>query len=114
MRRGAPLTGVCAVTRSEHWGRGGHLPSEAVHGPHSPGSYARPGGQGSADRRQATAANLEGKGIDAETVATRMRADVSQGRPATEAVAGTAGKRAPKARANRFRSAQAQRGDVSR
>lgn len=68
----------------------------------------------SADRRQATAANLEGKGIDAETVATRMRADVSQGRPATEAVAGAAGKRAPKARANRSRSAQAQRGDVSR
>jgi len=68
----------------------------------------------SADRRQATAANLEGKGIDAETVATRMRADVSQGRPATEAVAGAAGKRAPKARANRSRSAPAQRGDVSR
>ena len=68
----------------------------------------------SADRRRATAANLEGKGIDAETVATRMRADVSQGRPATEAIAGAAGKRVPKARVNRSRSAQAQRGDVSR
>ena len=68
----------------------------------------------SADRRRATAANLEGKGIDADTVATRMRADVSQGRPATEAVAGAASKRAPKARANRSRGAQAQRGDVSR
>jgi len=68
----------------------------------------------SADRRQATAAGLEAQGIGADEVATRMRADVSQGRPATEAVAGAAGKRAPKARANRSRSAQAQRGDVSR
>ena len=68
----------------------------------------------SADRRQATAADLEAKGVDAGTVETRMRADVSQGRPATEAVAGTAGRKAPKARATRARSPQAQRGDVSR
>ncbi|MCT1378275.1 hypothetical protein, partial [Microbacterium sp. p3-SID337] len=47
----------------------------------------------SAGRRAARAAELEGKQIDQETVATRMRADVSQGRPASEAViAGKAAK----------------------
>lgn len=40
----------------------------------------------SAGRRAARAAELEGRQIDQETVATRMRADVSQGRPASEAV----------------------------
>lgn len=68
----------------------------------------------SADRRQATAADLEAKGVDAGAVETRMRADVSQGQPATEAVAGTASRRAPKARPTRARSSQAQRADVSR
>lgn len=53
----------------------------------------------SADRRAARAAELEGKQIDSETVATRMRADVSQGRPAAEAV--VAGK-AAKARKTRI------------
>lgn len=53
----------------------------------------------SADRRAARAAELEGKQIDSETVATRMRADVSQGRPAADAV--VAG-RAAKARKTRI------------
>jgi len=53
----------------------------------------------SAGRRAARAAELEGKQIDQETVATRMRADVSQGRPASEAV--SAGK-AAKARKTRI------------
>lgn len=68
----------------------------------------------SADRRQVTAADLEAKGVDAGAVETRVRADVSQGRPATEAVASAAGRKASKARATRARSLQAQRGDVSR
>jgi hypothetical protein len=40
----------------------------------------------SADRRGAFAADLERRGIATETIATRMRADVSNGRPATDAV----------------------------
>lgn len=56
----------------------------------------------SADRRAARAAELEGKQIDQETVATRMRADVSQGRPAADAV--LAGK-AAKARKTRIGAA---------
>jgi hypothetical protein len=39
----------------------------------------------SAERRAATAHELQAKQIDGETVATRMRADVSQGRPAADA-----------------------------
>ena len=56
-------------------------------------------GNDSAGRRAARAAELEGKQIDQETVATRMRADVSQGRPAADAV--IAGK-AAKARTTRI------------
>ncbi|MHB9004288.1 MAG: hypothetical protein ACYC6C_09540 [Coriobacteriia bacterium] len=56
----------------------------------------------SADRRATRAAELEGKQIDQETVATRMRADVSQGRPAADAV--LAGK-AAKARKTRIGAA---------
>lgn len=49
----------------------------------------------SPQRRNSTAAGLlEDAGIDKETVATRMRADVSQGRPAADATVTTA----PKAR----------------
>lgn len=61
----------------------------------------------SAERRDGTARELEAKGINAEVVATRMRADVSQGTPATEAVKG-AGKKAPKARKAKVRGAQLQ------
>ena len=58
----------------------------------------------SAERREATAEELRAKGIDAETVATRMRADVAQGKPATEAVKGSAGRRPPTARKTRVRA----------
>lgn len=62
----------------------------------------------SAERRKATAAELAARGLDSDTVDTRMRADVSQARPATEAVAGGPG-RAPKARRGRGHGPQAQR-----
>lgn len=39
----------------------------------------------SAERRQAFAAELDAKGIDQAHIATRMRADISQAKPATEA-----------------------------
>lgn len=40
----------------------------------------------SAERRAATARDLEARGIDREVIAARMRADVGQAKPATEAV----------------------------
>ena len=54
----------------------------------------------SAERRASTAAELESQGHDHETVARQMRADVSQGAPATES---TKGSRAPRARKGRRR-----------
>ena len=67
----------------------------------------------SADRRSSTATELERRGIAQETVATRMRADVSQAKPATAAVA--AGKtKAAKARKTRGRGAQVQRTGLDR
>lgn len=54
----------------------------------------------SSERREITARDLESKGIDNEVVATRMRADVSQGKPATEAVK-SGGVKTPKARKTR-------------
>lgn len=68
----------------------------------------------SAERRASTAADLETQGHDHETVARQMRADVSQGAPATEA---TKGSRAPRARKGRGRSGtsrQRERGGLSR
>lgn len=68
----------------------------------------------SAERRATTAAGLESQGHDHETVARQMRADVSQGAPATEA---TKGSRAPRARKGRGRSGtsrQRERGGLSR
>lgn len=68
----------------------------------------------SAERRASTAADLESQGHDHETVARQMRADVSQGAPATEA---TNGSRAPRARTGRGRggsSRQRERGGLSR
>ncbi len=50
----------------------------------------------SAERREVDAAELEGRGIDKKVVETRMRADVSQARPATDATKNPA--RAPRAR----------------
>ncbi|WP_345043981.1 hypothetical protein [Georgenia daeguensis] len=54
----------------------------------------------SAERRQAFAADLERRGIDQETVAARMTADISQGTHPSEVVR-TGGKKAPKARTSR-------------
>lgn len=68
----------------------------------------------SAERRATTAADLESQGHDHETVARQMRADVSQGAPATEA---TSGSRAPRARKGRGRggaSRQRERGGLAR
>lgn len=67
----------------------------------------------SADRRQATAADLESKGVSSEAVSAKMRADVSQAKPATEATKGPIGK-SPKARNSRGRAPQAQRSEPSR
>ncbi|GGL80765.1 hypothetical protein [Glutamicibacter protophormiae] len=68
----------------------------------------------SAERRAGTAQSLEAQGIDREVVATRMRADVSQGKPATEAVKGAGKAKAPKARKTRGPGAQAQRAGLDR
>lgn len=68
----------------------------------------------SAERRASTAANLESRGYDHETVARQMRADVSQSAPATEA---TNASRAPRARKSRGRTGtnrQRERGGLSR
>ena len=66
----------------------------------------------SAERRQTTAHELEAKGIDRQVVATRIRADVSQGRPATEAVGATT--KVVKARTTRTRGPQRQRSGLDR
>ena len=68
----------------------------------------------SSERRASTAAELEGKGIDQEVVATRMRADVSQAKPATAAVAAGGLSKTPKARKARGRGVQVQRSEQSR
>ncbi|MGW9114516.1 hypothetical protein [Microbacterium sp. NPDC055683] len=68
----------------------------------------------SAERREGTARDLEAKGVDHDLVATRMRADVSQAKPATEAVKGAGKTNAPKARKTRGRGAQVQRTGLDR
>jgi len=65
-----------------------------------------------AERRYSTANELEAQGIESTVVATRMRADVSQGRPATEAVKGRG--KAPKARRTKVSAPQRQRGGLGR
>lgn len=65
----------------------------------------------SAERREATASQLRSKGIASDVVDARMRADISQARPAMEALA--AG-RSPKARKPRGPAAQAQRTGLDR
>lgn len=67
----------------------------------------------SADRRSSTAAELEGRGLAQETVATRMRADVSQAKPATAATKGT-GSHPPRARKSRGTAREARRGELGR
>ena len=69
-------------------------------------------GYDTAGRRHSTAGELKAQGIDQRVVATRMRADVSQGRPATEAVKGTG--KVPKARKTKVRAPQRQRGGLDR
>jgi hypothetical protein len=70
----------------------------------------------SAERRQATADELRTGGLDPALVETRMTADVSQGRPATDAVKDAGRRGAPKARRRRSpaRTAEAPRGNLSR
>jgi hypothetical protein len=68
----------------------------------------------SAERREGTARELEAAGLDRELVATKMRADVSQAKPATEAVTTTRTGRAAKARTTGVRTARAQRAGLDR
>ncbi len=68
----------------------------------------------SAERREGTARELEAQGIDSEIVATRLRADVSQAKPATEAVAATGKTTAPKVRKTPGRGTQVQRPGIDR
>lgn len=79
-------------------------------------SHAREDGRAlhdSAERREGTARDLEAKGIDGQVVATRMRADVSQAKPATEAVkAGNT--KAHKARKTHGHGTQVQRTGLDR
>lgn len=68
----------------------------------------------SAERRSATASELEAKGIDREVVATRMQADVSQAKPSAEAVRGGPAVKGAKARKARARGPQVQRTGLDR
>lgn len=68
----------------------------------------------SAERRRDTALDLEAEGFDGKVVATRIRADVSRGKPATEAVTAKNQRRTPKAKKGRSRGAQVQRSGLSR
>lgn len=68
----------------------------------------------SAERREGTARELESKGVSREVVATRMRADVSQAKPATDAVKGAEAGRGAVARKKRGRVAQVQRTGLDR
>lgn len=68
----------------------------------------------SAQRRARTARELEDQGIAPDLVGTRMRGDVSQAKPAIDAV-GTATKgKAAKARKSRVRGSQVQRSGLDR
>ncbi|WP_271986642.1 hypothetical protein [Pseudoclavibacter terrae] len=55
----------------------------------------------SAERRDATARDLESRGIDPDAIKARMHQDIGQGTPPSAAVANGGPKRAPKARAPR-------------
>lgn len=77
--------------------------------------HLRAGGRAmydSAERRQTTAHELVGKGIDRQVVATKIRADVSQAQPATEAVRATSS--TTKARKTRTPGLQRQRRGLDR
>ena len=68
----------------------------------------------SAERRSATASELEAKGIDREVVEARMHADVSQAKPAAEAVKDAPAAKGVKARRARGRGPQVQRTGLGR
>lgn len=68
----------------------------------------------SAERRDTTARDLEAKGIDGQTAATRMRADVSQAKPATEIVTARTGKVAKARKTRTGRNAEVQRRGMDR
>lgn len=63
----------------------------------------------SAERRALTVRDLESQGVDSETIATVMRADVSQGKPATEATKLPRGKSPVARKTRRGHGVQAQR-----
>ncbi|MEP7765669.1 hypothetical protein [Sanguibacter sp. 25GB23B1] len=67
----------------------------------------------SAERRETMAHDLESRGIDSDVVAARVRADIGQGRPATEVTKGRAGG-AKKARRSRGRGTQIQHSDLNK
>lgn len=67
----------------------------------------------SAERRDASARDLEAQGVSQEAVAAKMCADVSQAKPATEAVKGL-GPKSAKAHKSRGHGPQVQRAGVER
>ncbi|PZU35914.1 MAG: hypothetical protein DI573_14640, partial [Microbacterium sp.] len=64
-------------------------------------------------RRERDADKLEQRGVGKEAVSAKMAADVSQGKPATEAVKAQQLQSA-KARPNRSRSSKVQRTEIGR
>ena len=68
----------------------------------------------SAERREAAARDLSAQSVPKEAVTAKMCADVSQAKPATEAVTGSAPNRSARARKSRGRAAQVQRTGVER
>lgn len=68
----------------------------------------------SAERRTATAGELEAKGIEHEVVATRMRADVSQARPASEALKSATPRSGARGRSARGRAPQVHKTGLDR
>ena len=68
----------------------------------------------SAERRHQRAEELERAGIDKETAAGVLRADVSQGRPATDAVRNATARKATRAPAFTGRAKSASKSELSR
>lgn len=68
----------------------------------------------SAERREGTARELAARGVEPEQVATLIRADVSQAKPATEAVKTPAGRAPTARRGSRGPGAQIQRTGLDR
>ncbi|MFJ2662673.1 coiled-coil domain-containing protein [Arthrobacter koreensis] len=68
----------------------------------------------SAERREGTASDLESRGIDSQTVAARMRSDVSQAKPATEAIRANSSKTLKARNRSSSRGAQLQKPGMDR